>query len=187
MECSICFGECDKPCELTCSHSFCKPCLVQWLASPTQLEGPSCPMCRGPILFKGLQKIQGALEEKRWNAAYDDTYAELFDELVAHEQGMSARWLEAATAHSPTLAAFFRQMGREVMTEHFAEMLEKMDRTFQAMKTNGEHPELIKDLIFDGDINYEKEVKRARRHEWKGREPSRVHAPQRRTQMRRFV
>ena len=144
-------------------------------------------MCRGPILFKGFQKIQGTLEEKRWNAAYDETYAELFDELVTHEQGMSARWLEAATEHSPNLARFFRQMGREIMTEHFAEMLEKMDRTFQAMKTNGERPEIIKDLVFDGDINYEKEVKRARRHAWKGREPSRVHAPHRRTQMRRFV
>ena len=73
------------------------------------------------------------------------------------------------------------------MTEHFADMVQRMDRTFHAMRTNGEHPELIKDLIFDGDINYEKEVKRARRHIWKGREPSRVHAPQRRTQMRRFV
>jgi hypothetical protein len=144
-------------------------------------------MCRGPILFKGLQKIQSALEEKRWNAAYDDVYAELFDELVTHEQGMSARWLEAATEQSPNLARFFRQLGRDIMTEHFAEMLEKMDRTFKAMKTNGEHPEIIKDLVFDGDINYEKEVKRARRYAWKGREPHRVHAPQRRTQMRRFV
>jgi len=187
MECAICFGECDKPCRLTCNHGFCKACIVQWLASPTQLEGPSCPMCRGPILFKGLQKIQSALEEKRWNAAYDDTYAELFDELVTHEQGMSARWLEAATEQPPRLATFFLHMGRQVMTEHFADMLHTMDRTFQAMRANGEHPELIKDLIFDGDINYEKEVKRARRHEWKGREPSRVHAPQRRTQMRRFV
>jgi hypothetical protein len=144
-------------------------------------------MCRGPILFKGLQKIQGALEEKRWDAAYDDTYAELFDELVMHEQGVAARWLEAAAEHSPNLARFFRQMGRDVMSDHCVDMLQRMDRTFQAMRANGEHPEIIKDIVFDGDINYEKEVKRARRHEWKSREPYKMHSTQRRTQMRRFV
>lgn len=144
-------------------------------------------MCRGPILFKGLQKIQSALEETRWNAAYDDAYAELFDELVAHEKGLAARWTAAAAEHTPPLSAFFRQMGREVMSEHFADMVQRMDRTFHAMRANGEHPELIKDLVFDGEINYEKEVKRARRFQWKSREPPKMHRAQRRTEMRRFV
>jgi hypothetical protein len=73
------------------------------------------------------------------------------------------------------------------MSDHCVDMLQRMDRTFQAMRANGEHPEIIKDIVFDGDINYEKEVKRARRHEWKSREPYKMHSTQRRTQMRRFV
>jgi hypothetical protein len=55
------------------------------------------------------------------------------------------------------------------------------------MKENGEHPEDIQDLVYDGTINYEREVKRALRHAWKGREPYKLRNTQRRTQMRRFV
>lgn len=188
MECSICFGECENQCTLTCTHAFCKACIVKWLESSTQLEGPSCPMCRGPILFKGFQKIQGTLEETRWNAAYDETYAELFDDLIERERDMRDRWMEVASEEeSPRVANLLRNLGQRMMTEQCALILGVFGRTFNAMKANGEHPEDIQDLVYEGTINYEREVKRARRSEWKGREPHKLRNTQRRTQMRRFV
>ena len=181
MECSICFGECENQCTLTCTHAFCFPCLRKWMESPTQLEGPSCPMCRGPVLFKGLRKIQGVLEEKRWDAAYDDKYAELFDDLLEETMRMSKLEARVWNLHGA------RVNSKAFVSRRCMIILQDMEKTFGAMKTMDEHPEMIGSVILDTDINYKKEVLRMNREQWKGREPSRVRAPQRRTQMRRFV
>lgn len=138
-------------------------------------------MCRGPILFRGLQRIQSALEEKRWGAAYDDKYAELFDDLLEETMRMSKLEARVCNLHG------MRVNSNAFMSRRCMIILQDMEKTFSAMKTMDEHPEMIGSVILDTDINYKKEVLRMNREQWKGREPSRVRAPQRRTQMRRFV
>ena len=64
MECPVCYAA-DAKLTIRCGHAFCKGCVTKWLESSKESGKPGCPMCRTPILFKGLQKIEQALEEKR--------------------------------------------------------------------------------------------------------------------------
>jgi hypothetical protein len=137
-------------------------------------------MCRGPVLFKGLRKIQDALEEKRWSAAYDDKYAEVFDELLDYTFRVAKIEARVFRLHDVPVNIESFVSRRCILT------LRGMEVTFRTMKSMDEHPDVIGDVI-NSDINYKRAVERARHREWRRREPVRGCAPQRRTQIRRFV
>ncbi|KAJ1872566.1 E3 ubiquitin ligase [Coemansia sp. RSA 486] len=44
LQCSICLETFSAPHTLNCGHTFCKECLIQWLA-----VGKMCPTCRAPV------------------------------------------------------------------------------------------------------------------------------------------
>ncbi|KAJ2234257.1 E3 ubiquitin ligase [Coemansia sp. RSA 485] len=44
LQCSICIETFSAPHTLNCGHTFCKECLIQWLA-----VGKMCPTCRAPV------------------------------------------------------------------------------------------------------------------------------------------
>jgi hypothetical protein len=45
---------------LICKHSFCTPCIKEWFL---KAEEAACPMCRGPLFFRGFRK-SGWVEAK---------------------------------------------------------------------------------------------------------------------------
>jgi hypothetical protein len=138
-------------------------------------------MCRGPVLFQGLRRIHDALEEKRWSVAYDDKYAELFDDLLDETMRMSKLEARVWNLHGVRVSL------DTFMSKQCMMVLRHMEKTFREMKSMEEHPEMIGSVILDTDINYKKEWGRVKREMWRGREPIKTRAPQRRTQMRRFV
>ena len=187
-ECSICYCECDRALTLTCSHAFCKECLLKWMSSPVQLESPSCPMCRGPILFKGLNKIRQGLEEKRWDAAYDETYAELFDTILDFVKRFTELEKRAYTLYatnteepSPIQQRFFA----DVFSKRIGEMLGQFDRSFALMKEHGHDPEFMNETVLQG-INYTREFRKGQKKQWKARDPARTKVTRKRLMMRNY-
>ena len=81
MECPVCYEACANL-KLGCNHSMCFKCTREWLVKCKSDEKPGCPMCRAPIRFKGLHKIERALEEERMNSQYSEAYTELFEYLL---------------------------------------------------------------------------------------------------------
>ncbi|XP_075384197.1 RING finger protein 151 [Tenrec ecaudatus] len=67
--CSVCHGVLKRPVRLTCSHIFCKKCILQWLA-----RQKTCPCCRKQVKRRSLvyvnklRKAIGRLEVKCKNA-----------------------------------------------------------------------------------------------------------------------
>ncbi|XP_045141963.1 RING finger protein 151 [Echinops telfairi] len=67
--CSVCHGVLKRPVRLTCSHIFCKNCILQWLA-----RQKTCPCCRKQVKRRSLvyvnklRKAIGRLEVKCKNA-----------------------------------------------------------------------------------------------------------------------
>jgi hypothetical protein len=177
-ECSICFSECDKALALTCSHAFCKGCLLKWMQSPVQLEKPSCPMCRGPILFKGLSKIRYALEDKRWESAYDDTYAELFDMILEFVQRFTEVEKRAYAVYvgddEPAHAR--DELFARLFSKRIGEMLGQFDRSFALMKDHGHEPWFVNETILQG-VNYKREFRKEQKQHWRAREPIKMRAP----------
>ncbi|XP_075687062.1 RING finger protein 112-like [Rhinoderma darwinii] len=45
ITCSVCLQELNDPVSITCGHTFCKPCITSYWATPQPL-GPRCPECR---------------------------------------------------------------------------------------------------------------------------------------------
>ena len=44
LECAICYENFNDPHMTKCGHTFCKPCITDWL-----IKDPSCPSCRKPV------------------------------------------------------------------------------------------------------------------------------------------
>lgn len=168
MECAICFSPCEKPCTLTCTHVFCRSCIMKWLESPVQLEKPTCPMCRGPTLFKGIQRVQYSLEEKRWESAYADTYAEIFDDLLHYTVRLNDLERRVFEMHTEVSG---REYFAQLLSKRSTRALRDFEKMFRLMKENGEHPEAIDDVLTETNINYEKAIKRAKKQMWRTREP----------------
>ena len=63
VTCAICTFRLEDPKHLQCQHSFCAHCLVDWMASPTNLHAGNlpCPACRHltPLPKGGVQALPG--------------------------------------------------------------------------------------------------------------------------------
>lgn len=154
MECPVCLTESANT-KLHCGHSFCFPCLKQWLVK-TVADTPCCPMCRATIRFKGLKKIEEDLEEKR----YDEQYMAVFDELIT----------EAIESYMDFVQEmpFMKGLYRPLMNE-----LKNIESTFNSMKNlYSSHPETIAEEMIDYglELNYKKENRRLTRDQWQGRD-----------------
>ena len=52
MECPLCYDKLSSLTLKACKHSFCHECAHEWFTRNTVA---TCPMCRGPFRFKGMQ------------------------------------------------------------------------------------------------------------------------------------
>lgn len=57
--CNICFEVAENAVVTSCGHLYCWGCLYQWLASPSQLACPICPMCKAGCDISSLTPIYG--------------------------------------------------------------------------------------------------------------------------------
>ncbi len=80
MECPVCYI-CDANCQLVCGHSFCKDCVKNWYFK-SQGEECSCPMCRSPLYFRGLNRVAEKWEEERIEQKYQSVFNEVFEEIL---------------------------------------------------------------------------------------------------------
>ncbi len=82
MECSICYEECKgQQKRLVCGHVFCTGCIKEWYF---RSEEPACPMCRGPLYFRGFLSA-GWSQEKEERTDDDELFQRMFD-WVLHDR-----------------------------------------------------------------------------------------------------
>jgi hypothetical protein len=157
MECPVCLTD-TATLTTRCGHTFCFPCMKQWLVKSGEESKPSCPMCRTTIRFKGLHKIEMALAEER----YDEQCGQVFDEMFDDIMGGFTDWV----------TAFPKQM-EYIISRGVINELKAMESTFRVMKDlDGSHPDMIFNNITEHgvEMNYSKEIKRDRRFLWENRD-----------------
>lgn len=86
-ECPICYTHVPS-CKYLCGHSFCKTCTKEWF---TKCDEPSCPLCRKPIYFKGIDKKRREWEEERIDNMFQRIFSETIDEILDDDE--SSRWM----------------------------------------------------------------------------------------------
>ena len=159
MDCPVCFGE-TASLTTRCGHSFCFPCMKQWLVKSGEETKPTCPMCRTTIRFKGLEKIEQSLAEERYDEKCQQVFGEIFDEAIES----FTEWVGAFPADfSPVIS-------RGVMRE-----LKSIESTFRVMKElDFEDPDsIIHNIAENGvELNYKKEMNRDRRSMWNREKPA---------------
>ena len=81
MECPVCYCS-QTSCKLACGHSFCHSCVKTWYIKCQDEAFPSCPMCRKPIYFRGMNdKIDDWEEEHRENM-FQKVFEEHLEQLL---------------------------------------------------------------------------------------------------------
>lgn len=159
MECPVCYAA-DAKLTIRCGHAFCKACVTKWLESSKEGGKPGCPMCRTPIHFKGLQKIEQALEEKRYDNQCEEVVSEAFDTVFEEYERDIETW-----ADIPNIKAFFSwtTMCHLRYLENAVSVLRDID---------GMAPDDIVEFLYEGgvDVNYKRELKRINKHEWSRRD-----------------
>ena len=78
-DCSICYEVCTGPKKLICGHVFCTGCIKEWYLKSDE---PACPMCRGPLYFRGFLR-SGWREEKEGKVDDDETFIRVFDWMIS--------------------------------------------------------------------------------------------------------
>lgn len=170
MECPVCYAN-NATLTIRCGHAFCKECVTKWLTSSKEEGKPGCPMCRTPIYFKGLRKIEDKLKEERWENMYTEAMGCLIDataeELTEH--------INECTFTSPTL----REWQKEIVQEFAMRQLKSMEETFKALKdVYWLHPEDILEELAEGAVvSYKRSEKSfKKKEEWvRDKRNERVH------------
>ena len=79
MECPVCYTS-EPSCHLLCGHSFCNDCIKQWyIKCPDEIN---CPMCRGPMYFRGINKKIEEWEEEHRENLFQNVFEYLIEELL---------------------------------------------------------------------------------------------------------
>jgi len=63
IRCPVCLYEMEEPVMTSCSHSFCRECIMACMRNKGKTSGALCPQCRTPILSKRDLKRNIALEK----------------------------------------------------------------------------------------------------------------------------
>ncbi len=77
--CSVCMDN-TLNCKLVCGHEFCSECVKEWYHKCGG-HGPSCPMCRQSLYFKGMYKITQHWDEEKYENQIQGVYSEMFDAI----------------------------------------------------------------------------------------------------------
>jgi hypothetical protein len=179
MECPVCYAA-SASLTIRCGHAFCKECVHKWLTSSKEEGKPGCPMCRTPIYFRGLRKLESKLEEERCENMYSDAMGCLIE---ATAELLSER-IENIPFKSPAL----KEWQKEMLEEHAMFELKSMEETFKALKNiYWLHPVDILEEIADGvEVSYKRSEKKLRKEGWqRDKRSERVHRHAPRMNIRR--
>ena len=72
LQCPLCFDLFEKATLLTCGHTFCKKCLVDYDKTQATSEFMSCPLCRKPTTMPREDRVRGLAANVTVNALVDD-------------------------------------------------------------------------------------------------------------------
>lgn len=155
MECPVCYSA-EAKLTTRCGHSFCFDCVKRWLVASDEEEKPTCPMCRTTLHFKGIQKIQYALAEER----YERKCSELFDECIQD----TFENLQYSTELMPGLKRVFQRSSVLVLKD--------VEETMRVMKDiDWATPEEMLEVFDMGmTLKMKTEMRAQRRQEWKQRD-----------------
>lgn len=179
MECSVCY-EANATLTIRCGHAFCKPCVLKWMTSSKEQGKPGCPMCRKPIYFKGLRKIEAQLDEERFENMYSEAMGCLIDATAEH--------LSEHIENIPFMSSSLREWEKEILQDYAMSELKRMEETFKTFKDMyWMHPEDILEEIADGAVaNYKRTEKSEKKKEWqRDKRNERVHRHTPRMSIRR--
>lgn len=155
MECPVCYSA-EAKLTTRCGHSFCFDCVKRWLVASDEEDKPTCPMCRTTLHFKGIQKIQYALAEER----YERKCSELFDECIQD----TFENLQFSTELMPRLKRVFEKSSMVILKD--------VEETMRVMKDiDWATPEEMLE-VFDMGMTFKlkTEMRAQRRSEWKQRD-----------------
>lgn len=171
MECPVCYSA-DAKLTIRCGHAFCRACVTKWLESSKEGGKPGCPMCRTPIFFKGLQKIEQALEEKRYDNQCEEMVSDAFESVFEQYELDLEMWGEY-----PLMRSFFRRMTMNHLRD--LENTVSVCRDLDSM-----YPEDMEYFLYEGvGVSYKKELKRLNQQEWKQRDKFQNKVPRRAPRM----
>jgi len=108
--------------KLKCGHAFCGVCAKEWF---TRNEEATCPMCRGPFVFKG---VRAWIEEKNER---DMLYEEGFNAIMNHTKRLFTWKVKGRAIH-----------GKQVS---------KIQKLAEYQKAYNEHVALYGDYMEDWD------------------------------------
>ena len=137
-------------------------------------------MCRKPIYFKGLRKIEAQLDEERFENMYSEAMGCLIDATAEH--------LSEHIENIPFMSSSLREWEKEILQDYAMSELKRMEETFKTFKDMyWMHPEDILEEIADGAVaNYKRTEKSEKKKEWqRDKRNERVHRHTPRMSIRR--
>jgi hypothetical protein len=155
MECPVCYSA-EAKLTTRCGHTFCFDCVKRWLVASDEEDSPTCPMCRTTLHFKGIQKIQHALAEER----YERKCSEVMDDLIQETFGDMQYSIELL----PSLKRVFERSAVAVLKDR--------EETVRVLKEiDGAYAEDMFEAVDSGLIlKMKNEMRAMRRQQWKQRD-----------------
>lgn len=80
MECPVCYTN-NATCKIVCGHTFCSECVKEWYMK-CHHDHQDCPMCRGPLYFKGMEKFRDRWQEEKIENMYQRVFDATFDSII---------------------------------------------------------------------------------------------------------
>ena len=155
MECPVCYSA-EAKLTTRCGHSFCFDCVKRWLVASDEEDKPTCPMCRTTLHFKGIQKIQSALAEERYERKCSEVMDDIIQETFAD--------MQYSIELMPPLKRVFE---RSVVA-----VLKDREETVRVLKEiDGAYAEDMYEVVDTGlSLKMKNEMRALRRQQWKQRD-----------------
>ena len=155
MECPVCYCA-EAKLTTRCGHTFCFDCVKRWLVASDEEDSPTCPMCRTTLHFKGIQKIQYALAEERYERKCSEVMDDIIQETFAD--------MQYSIELMPPLKRVFE---RSVVA-----VLKDREETVRVLKEiDGAYAEDMYEVVDTGlSLKMKNELRALRRQQWKQRD-----------------
>lgn len=155
MECPVCYCA-EAKLTTRCGHTFCFDCVKRWLVASDEEDSPTCPMCRTTLHFKGIQKIQYALAEERYERKCSEVMDDIIQETFAD--------MQYSIELMPPLKRVFE---RSVVA-----VLKDREETVRVLKEiDGAYAEDMYEVVDTGlSLKMKNEMRALRRQQWKQRD-----------------
>jgi hypothetical protein len=155
MECPVCYCA-EAKLTTRCGHTFCFDCVKRWLVASDEEDSPTCPMCRTTLHFKGIQKIQYALAEER----YERKCSEVMDDIIQETFADMQYSIELL----PSLKRVFERSTVAVLKDR--------EETVRVLKEiDGAYAEDMYEVVDTGlSLKMKNEMRALRRQQWKQRD-----------------